>query len=101
MTFRLRVVDSVLVVSGELDMADATKFSEQATSALDPTREVVLDISDLEFIDSAGLRAIVRLSEDVCPYGIVLRAPRDNVLRVLEMLSIERVAGIRVERRRN
>ena len=101
MTFRLRAVDSGLVVSGELDMADATEFREQATSALDPTREVVLDISNLEFIDSAGLRAIVRLSEEVCPYGIVLRAPRDNVLRVLEMLSIERVAGIRVERRRN
>lgn len=68
------------------------------TSAVDPTRVVVLDISDLVFIDSAGLRAIVRLSEDVCPFGLVLRSPRDNVLWVLEMLGIDKIAGIRVER---
>jgi anti-anti-sigma factor len=99
MTFQVRATEAGLAVSGELDMAAADEFSELATSTLDPTREVVLDISDLEFIDSAGLRAIVRLSEDVCPYGIVLRAPRDNVLRVFEMLRIENIAGIRVERR--
>jgi anti-anti-sigma factor len=99
MTFRLRAIDTGLAVSGELDMAGANRFWELATSALDPTREVVLDIGDLEFIDSAGLRAIVRVSEEVCPYGIVLRSPRDNVLRVLEMLSIERLPSIRIERR--
>jgi anti-anti-sigma factor len=99
MTFQVRATEAGLAVSGELDMAVAGEFRELATSALDPTREVVLDIGDLAFIDSAGLRSIVRLSEDVCPFGIVLRSPRDNVLRVLEMLRIENVAGIRVERR--
>jgi anti-anti-sigma factor len=99
MTFRLRALDTGLAVSGELDMAAAGEFWKRATAAIDPTREVILDLGDLEFIDSAGLRTIVRLSEDVCPYGIVLRSPRDNVLRVLEMLSIERIPSIRVERR--
>jgi anti-anti-sigma factor len=100
MTFQVRAIDGGLAVSGELDMAGATEFWELATSALDPSREVVLDLGDLEFIDSAGLRAVVRLSEDACPYGVVLRSPQHNVLRVIEMLSIEKIAGIRVERRR-
>jgi anti-anti-sigma factor len=99
MTFQVRPTDTGLAVNGELDMAAAEEFRGLATSALDPTREVVLDLGELEFIDSAGLRAIVRLSEDVCPHGIVLRSPRDNVLRVLEMLNIERIRSIRVERR--
>ena len=99
MAFQVWTIDVGLAVSGELDMAAADEFRELVASALDPTGEVVLDIGDLAFIDSAGLRAIMRLSEDVCPYGIVLRSPRDNVLRVLEMLSIENIAGIRVERR--
>ena len=99
MTFRLRATATGLAVTGELDMAGADRFWELASSALDPTREVVLDVGDLEFVDSAGMRAIVRLSEDVCPYGIVLRSPRDNVLRVLEMLSVERIQSIRIERR--
>ena len=99
MTFQVRPTDTGLALNGELDMAAADEFWGLATSALDPTRVVVLDLGELEFIDSAGLRAIVRLSEDVCPYGIVLRSPRDNVLRVLEMLNIERIRSIRVERR--
>ena len=99
MTFQVRATEAGLAVSGELDMASAGEFWELATSTLDPTREVVLDVADLTFVDSSGLRAIVRLSEDVCPYGIVIRSPRGNVLRLLEMLSIERIAGIRVERR--
>lgn len=99
MTFQVRATEAGLAVSGELDMAAADEFWELATSSLDPTREVVLDVGELAFVDSAGLRAIVRLSEDACPYGIVLRSPRDNVLRVLDMLRIENIAGIRVERR--
>ena len=100
MTFQVRPIDAGLAVSGELDMAAADTFREIATSTIDPTHVVVLDLADLAFVDSAGLRAIVRLAEDVCPFGIVLRSPRDNVLRVIEMLRIENVAGIRVERRR-
>lgn len=99
MAFQVRAIEAGLAVSGELDMAAANEFWERATAALDPTREVVLDVGDLEFVDSAGLRAIVRLSEDVCPYGLVLRSPKDNVLRVIEMLRLEHIAGIRVERR--
>lgn len=97
MTFQVRAIEAGLAVSGELDMAGADGFWELVTSAVDPTQVVVLDIADLAFIDSAGLRAIVRLSEDVCPFGLVLRSPRDNVLRVLEMLGIDKIAGIRVE----
>jgi anti-anti-sigma factor len=99
MTFQVRATEAGLALSGELDMAGADEFWQLATSALDPTREVVLDVGDLVFVDSAGLRSIVRLSEDVCPYGIVLRSPRDSVLRVLEMLGIENIRGIRIERR--
>lgn len=101
MAFQVRPIEAGVAVAGELDMAAADEFWELATSTVDPSHVVVLDIADLEFIDSAGLRAIVRLSEDVCPFGIVLRSPRDNVLRVLEMLRIENVAGIRVDRRRD
>ena len=101
MAFQVRPIEAGVAVAGELDMAAADEFLEIATSTVDPSHVVVLDIADLEFIDSAGLRAIVRLSEDVCPFGIVLRSPPDNVLRVLEMLRIENIAGIRVDRRRN
>jgi anti-anti-sigma factor len=98
-TVETRVIEGGLQISGELDMSSVDDFRKLAWSSIDPTHEVILDIADLEFLDSSGLKAIVRLADDACPRGLVLRRPRDNVLRVLEALRIEDVAGIRVERR--
>ena len=100
MTVQVRMTESGLAVSGELDMAAADDFRAFAASVVDPTREVVLDMADLEFIDSAGMRAILRMAETVCPHGLVLRWPQDNVLRALELLGVETIAGIRVDRRK-
>jgi hypothetical protein len=53
----------------------------------------------VEYIDSAGIRELLRLHRTSCPNGIVLRWPRDNILRVLDSLAVETIRGIRVERR--
>lgn len=100
-TVQVRMMEYGLAVSGELDMAAADDFRMFAATAVDPTREVVLDLTDLEFIDSAGLRSILRLADSVCPHGLVLRWPQDNVLRALDLLGVETIAGIRVERRQD
>lgn len=99
MTVEVRISSDALEVSGELDMASADDFREFAKGAIDPAREVVLDIADLAFLDSSGVRAILRLAETACPHGLVLRWPRGNVLRALEILGVEKVRGIRIQRR--
>jgi anti-anti-sigma factor len=90
LTIRVQVRGDGLAVSRELDMASADDFREFAKTAIDPTREVVLNIANLEFVDSAGVRAILRMAEAACPNGVVLRWPRNNVLRTLEILAVER-----------
>ena len=87
-----------LVAVGELDVSVVDYFWGAAASKLDPRREVVLDLADLSFIDSGGIRAIVRLAEEVCRHGLVLRSPRRGVLKVLDILGVEHFPGIRVER---
>lgn len=96
--FSLMSIDSVLVISGEIDMASADDFLNAAVSMADPTREVILDVTALEFVDSSGLKAIVRLAEEACPFGIVILSPRDNLLKLLEIVDVEQFRGIRVER---
>lgn len=44
-------------------MANTDGFREFAAFALDGTREVVFDLTDLTFLDSHGVTAIVRLAE--------------------------------------
>lgn len=89
--------DGSLLLRGELDMADADEFLDYATSAVDGSREVVLDCADLTFLDSHGIKAIVRLAQSACPHGLVLRSPRENVQRALHAVKIEDIPGIRVE----
>ena len=89
--------DGNLLLRGELDMANAQDLRDFATFAVDGAREVVFDLTDLTYLDSQGIKAIVRLAESACPRGLVLRSPRDNVRRVLDIVKIEDIAGIRVE----
>jgi anti-anti-sigma factor len=99
MTVHVVEIDDGLLVDGELDMDAADDFLEIAEARVDGAREVVLDIADLGFIDSAGVRAILQLAATSCPNGMVLHRPREGVQRVLDIRKIEEVSGIRVQRR--
>jgi anti-anti-sigma factor len=66
--------------------------------ALDVAGEVILDLAGLTFIDSFGMRTIALLAQMVGDRGLVLRSPRREVVRVLELTDIGSVPGIRVER---
>ncbi len=99
MSIQVVEIDDGLLVAGELDMGAANDFLEIAEASVDGTHEVVLDIADLGFIDSAGVRAILQLAATSCPNGMVLQRPREGVQRVLDIGKIEEVPGIRVERR--
>lgn len=88
----------VYFVEGELDVSTAERFRHDLEPALDAEGELVLDLTELTFVDSFGLRTIALLARMVGDRGVVLRYPRDEVLRVLDLLDIEDVPGIRVER---
>ncbi|HEX5938073.1 MAG TPA: STAS domain-containing protein [Actinomycetota bacterium] len=50
-----------IALSGELDMATVPVLKDQlAASEQNGTKEIVLDLRDLRFIDSSGLHEIVR-----------------------------------------
>jgi anti-sigma B factor antagonist len=54
-----------LSVHGEIDLATAEPFEEQASEAVmdAPGSSVLLDLSGVTFMDSAGLRALIRVRE--------------------------------------
>jgi anti-anti-sigma factor len=91
-----RDAEGVLHLVGELDLASAEEFLGQALGDLDGRPDIVLDLSELSFLDSSGIRAFLRLAarlED----GIVLQHPQPGVARVLEIVRLEGAPGIRVQ----
>jgi anti-sigma B factor antagonist len=82
----------LLKLYGELDLASADTLDAelQRIEALDP-RWILVDLSGLEFIDSTGIRALVRAyhrqPENSSP-RLGLCRPAGQVKRVLELAGI-------------
>lgn len=95
--FRVRIdADHVVRLWGELDHAEATALAEVAASSVDTQRELVVDLTDLTFIDSAGIGVIVETAR-LTDGDVLLRGPRPAVRRVLDVTGIVGTTGIKLE----
>ena len=88
-----------LKLVGELDVA-TTPALNKAISDLSPARtQVTLDLAELTFVDSCGIHAILSLAKSINGNGpLVLLNPTEAVSRVLEILDLDKHAGIEVAR---
>ena len=87
---------AVVRMVGELDMATAPKLRETVIKLLQPTLGVgvvILDLSEVTFVDSTGLGVLAASRQRVEREGgaLVLRAPRPNTVKVLEVTGLDRV----------
>ncbi len=79
-------------VHGELDGARAHELAAELDRASSGGRAVVIDLSDLAFIDSGGLHAIMRPTPDDRRLSLV--CPDGNVARVLSIVRIDQVVPV-------
>ena len=89
----LRVGESVLLaISGELDVATTGCFraSVEGLDDADAPAHVTADLSRLDFIDAAGVAALVSLRNALDGVGgsLRLRSPKPPVRRVLELAGV-------------
>ncbi len=106
-SFRVEVVASapgasVLEVHGELDLAVADRLQE-SIDALPDTDRVLVDLADCDFLDSTGIAVLIRSREALAAGGgeLSICNPGRQVLRVLEVTGLTRLAGFVVERPSN
>jgi anti-anti-sigma factor len=83
--------DRVIRVAGELDLATVAALEKELEAAIaGPSTRVVVDLSDLDFIDSTGIAVLVRAmgeSDGASRLRFVpSRAP--GVVRVLDMTGV-------------
>ena len=82
----------VLVASGEIHVSTAPRFSERLNAALaDGKTSIVLDFSEVEFIDSTGLSVLLnglrRLTRRKGALSLVCTNP--TVLRLFEITRLD------------
>jgi anti-sigma B factor antagonist len=80
-----------LLLAGELDLETAPEL-EQQLAALDDTQRtrVVIDLGGVTFMDSAGLKAILRASElaQANGHSLVLRHGPRQIKRLIELAGV-------------
>jgi anti-sigma B factor antagonist len=89
---------AVVVIRGELDLATAPDLEAAITSRLDDGQDVVVDLRELEFMDSTGLRVLVaahgRVEGTEQRFLIVRPLPGASIERILAVAGVERVLDL-------
>ncbi len=84
-------VSEVLALAGELDMANAPLVSQALDELADTGRPVIVDLSELVFIDSSGIHAIVNPRPLL---SLALVCPPGNIQRVFSVTKLDRVLSL-------
>ena len=83
----------VVSFNGELDIWKEDEI-EKRLSAVDGSAPVVVDLSEVRYLDSAFLSALVRLRRRLPDRPITLVAPTPSVRRVFELTEMHRLFEI-------
>ena len=79
-------IDGTLCLRGELDAATLGQLEERISQVMRRGRPVVIDMTELTFIDSSGIAVLVRAFQ-ATGERVVLCNPSRQVRRVLELLD--------------
>lgn len=85
---------AVLRITGELDACSAEQIEQPVRQTLAPGYEwVVLDLADLDFIDSTGIRLLIQMiTHKQEPDQVVVISPRATTARrALEIVGFTRI----------
>jgi anti-sigma B factor antagonist len=80
----------VVALRGELDVVDAANVVAALAAVAVREREIIVDLAGLEFIDSSGVAALVRVRKQARHAGgdLLLAAPSLQVLRLLALTRL-------------
>jgi anti-sigma B factor antagonist len=83
---------TVVLLRGELDLATAPALEKVVTEHLAAGDEVVVDLRELAFMDSTGLRVLVHAHSSVAEerrFSIVRPPPGGPIAKILSIAGVE------------
>jgi anti-sigma B factor antagonist len=89
----------VVRVAGEVDMSHEEELRSELHKAVESdVRGIVVDLTECEFIDSTGVRALLLSREEQRPEDggehLAVAASSEQILRILTVMGIDRVIPI-------
>lgn len=85
----------VIYVEGRLDTTTAPKLDEEISASIEGLENLVLDLGDLEYISSAGLRVILATEKKMAKQGkLVVRKANETIMEVFEITGFADILNI-------
>ena len=74
-------------ISGRLDTNSAPELEKSVMEEIDGVKKLVLNLYNLEYISSAGLRVVLMLHKKMSSMGgtLIISHPKDEVMEVFDM----------------
>ena len=93
MSFNEKNIDSSIVieVSGDVDLDKTDDFRNQVFEAFDKEHKVVLDMSQVSYIDSSGISVLIESHQKAQEQGkeFLILKPSEPVTSVIEMAKLD------------
>lgn len=85
-----------LKLVGELEMLQSSELLEEVNKTPENVKKMILDFEDVEYISSAGVRAILETEKFIKKRGgtLTLKKLNANVLEILKMASLTDLLNI-------
>ncbi|WP_250031034.1 STAS domain-containing protein [Paractinoplanes maris] len=86
---------ATLHVRGEIDLANHETFEQALQRVMHTGTSLTIDLSELTFIDGAGLRALARTADHLHSQGRQLRLdrPSPHLHRLLTLVGLDTFAA--------
>jgi anti-sigma B factor antagonist len=88
---------AVVAVHGDVDLYTAPRLWETIDAATtEIPRELVLDLTDVRFLDSSGLNVLIRAHKRLRPVAgtVIIRGAKDQVSMALEVTKLNTVLTV-------
>ncbi|HLU43355.1 MAG TPA: STAS domain-containing protein [Microthrixaceae bacterium] len=87
--FGIEVNDDVISLSGDLDAHTAPRLDEAVNDLVRAGKQrIVLEMSEVGFVDSSGLRSMIRAHNEGGDRDVVIQSPSNATMRLLEITGM-------------
>ena len=84
-----------LVLSGRLDTSTAPGLEEDVKTGLEGTEDLVFDLTELDYISSAGLRVLLSALKKMQKQGSMkITNPNESVMEIFEVTGFSDILTI-------
>lgn len=86
---------TTIAIDGRLDTLTSPELNEKINELAPDSDRIILDLTQLEYISSAGIRSIVSAHKLMAGKGgFAVKAPNENVMEIITLTGISEVIEI-------